>query len=123
MKTRFDSTDSWATATGEVRALEDMTTPHLMNLYAMFIRRPDRTMAMLVADIESGDYADRVWKPTMRNEDTLSASISNATKMTTDELVSYALQSPLGEAIKKELVNRGVDVENTVRVLVEAMPH
>lgn len=123
MKTRFDFTDKWATATGEVLALEDMTTPHLMNLYAMFIRRPDRTMAMLVADIESGDYDSRVWTPNAENADALVESISNVTKMTYDELMDYARNSPLGRAIKDELINRGVNVDNAMCVLVESVSH
>lgn len=94
MKTRFDCADSWTTATGEEIQIKEMTTIHLMNLFSMFVRRPDRTMAMLVSDIDSGEYAERVWLP--RKTEDVKQSIANVTSMSEAELIDYALSSPLG---------------------------
>ena len=101
MKTRFDCADSWTTATGEEIQIKEMTTIHLMNLFSMFVRRPDRTMAMLVSDVDSGEYAERIWLP----------------RMSEAELIDYALSSPLGEAVKAELVKRGVQLENSLAII------
>ncbi len=115
MKTRFDCADSWTTAAGEEIQIEEMTTIHLMNLFGMFVRRPDRTMAMLVSDIESGAYAERVWFP-HKTED-VKQSITNVTGLSEAELINYALSSPLGRAIRAELVKRGVQLENSLTVI------
>lgn len=117
MKTRFDNTTHWMTATGGVLALEDMETAHLLNVYAMFVRRPERTMAMLIADIESCEFSDMVWAPTPKSEADLAASIQNVTKMNAEELVDYATGSPLGKAVKAELERRGVDISNALNVI------
>ena len=81
MKTRFDCADSWTTATGEEIQIKEMTTIHLMNLFSMFVRRPDRTMAMLVSDIDSGEYAERVWLPRDRKSTRLNSSHNNQSRM------------------------------------------
>lgn len=112
MKTRFDCADSWTTATGEEIQIKEMTTIHLMNLFSMFVRRPDRTMAMLVSDVDSGEYAERIWLP--RKTEDVKQSIANVTKA---ELIDYALSSPLGEAVKAELVKRGVQLENSLAII------
>lgn len=115
MKTRFDCADSWTTVTGEEIRIEEMTTIHLMNLFGMFVRRPDRTMAMLVSDIDSGEYAERVWFP--RKTEDVKQSIANVTSMSETDLIDYALSSPLGEAVKAELVKRGVQLENSLAII------
>lgn len=116
MKTRFDCAESWSTATGEEIRIKEMTTAHLMNLYSMLIRRPDRTMSILVSDIGSGEYAERVWS-LRRTTDDVKQSIGNVTRMTESELIEYALASPLGKAVEAELLNRGVEIENAVNVI------
>lgn len=121
MKTRFDCADSWTTATGEEIQIKEMTTIHLMNLFSMFVRRPDRTMAMLVSDIDSGEYAERVWLP--RKTEDVKQSIANVTSMSEAELIDYALSSPLGEAVKAELVKRGVQLENSLAIIARRKTH
>ena len=115
MKTRFDCADRWMTATGEEIQIKEMTTIRLMNLFSMFACRPDRTMAMLVSDIDSGGYAERVW--ILRKTEDVKQSIANVTSMSEVELVDYALSSPLGEAVKAELVERGVQLENSLAII------
>ena len=37
--------------------------------------------------------------------------------MSEAELIDYALSSPLGEAVKAELVKRGVQLENSLAII------
>ena len=46
-------------------------------------------------------------------------SLFNITSMTPEQVSSYALNSPLGTALKMELYSRGVNVENYLS-MVEA---
>jgi len=116
VKTRFDDAEHWVVACGEVLDIEDISTTHLINIFNMLHRRPDRTMVMLITDVETGDYNDHVWTPTQKDEDAIAESIRNITSMTAEELVSYAMLSPLGKAIKTALTDRGVNVDNMLDV-------
>lgn len=115
MKTRFDYGDGWVTARGDRLTLEEMTTDHLLNLYGMLIHRPDRTMSILIADVESGDFSDNIWVPHRESDTEL--SIRNITSMSADDLVEYALNSPLGIGVREELTKRGVQIENALNVI------
>ena len=115
MTTRFDYDDGWITARGDRLTLEEMTTDHLLNLYGMLIRRPDRTMSILIADVESGDFSENVWVP--RRESDTEQSIHNITSMSADDLVEYALNSPLGVGVREELIKRGVQIDNALSVI------
>lgn len=115
MKTRFDYGDGWVTARGDRLTLEEMTTDHLLNLYGMLIRRPDRIMAILVSDVESGYFSDNIWVP--RRENDTEQSIRNITSMSADDLVEYALRSPLGVGVRDELTKRGVQIDNALSVI------
>lgn len=115
MKTRFDYDDGWVTARGDRLTLEEMTTDHLLNLYGMLIRRPDRTMSILIADVESGDFSENVWVP--RRESDTEQSIHNITSVSADDLVEYALNSPLGVGVREELIKRGVQIDNALSVI------
>lgn len=112
MKTRFDCPGVWITGCGEVVSLKDMETPHLMNTVKMLIQKPDRTMAILIHDVENDSFSSRVWTPF--KDDDKAQSIHNITSMTGDELIRYAMETPLFKSMLDELQARGVNVDNIV---------
>lgn len=118
MKTRFDE-KLWITGCGEVLQLKDMETEHILNCLKMFIQKPDRTIAMLIRDIEN--HPDvcpfQPWGSDLT--DVVNKSINNITSMTRPELITYALNSTLGKAMIDELNNRGVNVKNYIDVVTE----
>lgn len=116
MKTRFDN-KCWITGCGEVLQIKDMETEHILNCLKMFIQKPDRTIAMLVRDIENQhDVCPfQPWGSDLN--DVVNKSINNVTSMTKSELINYALNSILGMTMKEELKNRGVNVTNYMDVV------
>ncbi len=116
MKTRFDETTIWVTGMGCVTEIANMETDHLMNTVRMFVLKPNRTVGMIVSDIERSAVclaSNAPWTPdTVRVRDVKKESISNITSMDTKELVEYALNSPLGKAMLMELSGRGVNISN-----------
>lgn len=118
MKTRFDEKETWMDYRGEVNRIEDMSTMHLLNVLAYFIKNPGEVMAMLICDVESGDFADSpVWTAKKGAEENMAQSIANITGLSATELTTYALCSDLGVAISNELVRRGVKLDNALSVL------
>ena len=117
MKTRFDNQDVWVDANSKTLDISGMSTMHLLNVLSMFIAKPGNVLAMIVQDIESGQFAESpVWAAS-RTVDNLEQSIANATSMTAEELTHYALGSNLGRAIAEELTGRGVHLDNALAVL------
>ncbi len=53
MKTRFDDEKYWVTNQGEILEIKDIETDHLINIVAMFFRRPQVIMSLLIKDIEN----------------------------------------------------------------------
>ena len=104
ISTRFDNPEYWVTAQGEVITIEDLETPHILNIIAMFERKPTLIQTLLIKDITS----TRVWTPT-KNDYKL--SMSNITSMSIQELKDYWYGSELHQALRNELLNRGVNVD------------
>lgn len=114
MKTRFDGT-YWIGAGGSVFTPSEMDTDHLLNTLKMLKSKPAVVISMVVRDVEAapdchpfdpfdplgGDHAAVVRK-----------SLFNLTSMTPEQVSNYALNSTLGVAMRIELVNRGVNVDN-----------
>lgn len=115
MKTRFDMTESWVISDGTELLLSEMSTRHMLNILSIFAHRPDRTLSMLVSDIEEGTFSDAVWRP-VREKDR-AEFIRNVTSLSANTLIHFALVSPLGRAIRDELEERGVAVDNALAVL------
>lgn len=113
MNTRFDGTH-WINAAGVSSAVSELSTAHALNTLKMLVQHPDRTLAMLLDDLESGTYDTSPWSPA-KNEIKIQ-SIRNATSMSTLELKEYALNSVLGKALATELEKRGVNVENITNI-------
>lgn len=118
MKTRFDNEKNWRTAFGQVVAIEDMETTHIMNTVRMFILKPNLTQAMLIADVES--YKDSSsttpWDPESEDIfDNIFKSLTKITSMSAEETFNYVIACPLVCAMEHELVRRGVNF----RVFVE----
>lgn len=109
MKTRFDS-KVWMTGLGEVIPVEQMETDHLLNTLKMLVQKPNRTINVIIRDIETAGNGQ---------QDIKYQSIRNVTSMTPTQLIEFALNSPLGLAMKKELTDRGVDVENYIHVAID----
>jgi len=112
MKTRFDDNKVWHVGTKSY-VIETMETAHLMNLLKMFEEKPYRTMRMIVEDIEQNEvfaYGKRAESKT--------ESLWNATSMTAEELIDFALNSPLAMAVSAELMTRGVNLENVMTITV-----
>lgn len=120
MKTRFDD-KFWITGCGEVMQVKDMETEHMMNCVKMFVQKPERTIAMLIVDIEkhSDFYPVQPWNGSNAVENVVKESINNITSMTKAELIDYAMNSTLGKAMVEELCNRGVNVENYLTFINE----
>lgn len=118
MRTRFDEKEIWLDASAKPQRIEDMSTMHLLNVLAMFVTKPGSVMAMLIQDIEDGTFADSpVWFSAIHAEENQAQSFANVTGMTATELTGYALDSPLGVAIRAELEHRGVRVESALNTL------
>ena len=109
MKTRFDG-KLWIGAFGMALEVQEMGTDHLLNTVKMLVQKPARVQAMLVADIESGTFADDVWVP--NKTDSRKQSLHNVTSLSGEELVQYVVGTPLFNAMMDELANRGVNTQN-----------
>lgn len=120
IRTRFDDTRVWRAHNDELRICE-METDHLINTLNMFIRRPERTLAMLVRDIEHfKPHATSAWTKDNDGDSIIKKSLHNVTSMTYTELMTYALNSPLGKAMIGELGDRGVNIENLITEVLNA---
>ena len=108
MKTRFDEREKWVDAFGHVRFLCDLETGHLINILTMFANKPNILMNLLIKDIEENSMS--TWSPKLNKEEYLKESIYNVTTMSNDELVDYAMNSPLADSILYELESRGVNI-------------
>jgi hypothetical protein len=104
ISTRFDNPEYWVTAQGEVITIEDLETNHILNIIAMFERKPTLIQTLLIKDITS----TRVWTP-IKNDYKL--SMNNITSMSIQELKDYWYSSELYQAMRNELLNRGVNVD------------
>ncbi len=104
INTRFDNSEYWETARGEVIPIEDLETDHILNIIAMFERKPTLIQTLLIKDITS----TRVWTST-KNDYKL--SMSNITSMSIQESKDYWYGSELHQALRNELLNRGVNVD------------
>ena len=112
MITRFD-TDFWVTAQGEKLTVQEMETDHLLNTLKMFIKKPTRVINMLVNDIETcGACACATPWVKDSTPNLVGQSIHNITSMTVEEVINYALNSKLGQAMRNELLSRRVNVDN-----------
>ena len=120
VRTRFDDTRIWRTHNDELRICE-METDHLINTLNMFVRRPERTMSMLVRDIECfKPRATTAWTRDNDGDSIIKESLRNVTSMTYMELITYALNSPLSKAMISELEDRGVNTDNLVTEVLNA---
>ena len=120
--TRFDDSRRWLGSGSTVTDIVDMSTAHIVNTLAMFKKRPDRVLAVLLDDLEP-------WR-TRRSCAALVTSlygmpmtvaysqlIQDVTSMSPEDLTIFALGSPCGAAMYAELEKRGVNVDNVMEVL------
>lgn len=117
MRTRFDNTTHWCTRNA-ITPITEMETDHLINTVRMFIDKPERTMSMLVQDIDEGPD---IFDYTRSAQEAKRESLYNATSMTRQNLVEFALGSPLGRAMVAELRARGVNVKNVIALTKEGV--
>lgn len=114
MNTRFDNEKEWITE-NKMYEIEEMETTHLLNTIRMLYMKPNSVTGMLIRDIEkSEEYIENLtpWTGLFSNRRNVKKeSIKNVTSMTSDELVNYIMNTPLVNSMKKELENRGVNVE------------
>lgn len=116
MKTRFDGT-LWIGAGGAVYHLFEMETDHLLNTVRMLKNRPALVITMVVRDIEATRDCCSFDPFDNDHSEMLKQSLFNVTSMTPEQVSSYALNSPLGTALKMELCSRGVNVENYLSMI------
>lgn len=120
--TRFDDSRRWRGSGSTVTDITDMDTAHIVNTLAMFKKRPDRVLAILLDDLEP-------WR-NRRSCSALATSlygmpmpvmysqlIRDVTSMSPEDLTIFALESPCGAAMYAELEKRGVNVDNVMEVL------
>lgn len=126
MNTRFDNAKSWKTADGRVIEIKEMETSHIMNTLRLFIRKPYLIMSMIVKDFDEipdnqteQNYGP--WNPHYHNSQPnfKAESMYAVTSLTNDDLVSYAVDSALGRAMRDELASRGINVDNLLTMWKE----
>lgn len=129
MKTRFDDPEIWIDANRQKHPVDDMDTMHLLNVLAMFWTKPNVVLAMLINDIENGDDMVCVMLPNILCTRGLQRArfehvhidkgelIRDVTSMDAKALSEYAYGSPLGLAIRDELVRRQVNIDVALAVL------
>lgn len=122
MKTRFDNTETWETAYNGILEIEEMETTHIMNTIKMMIQKPNLVINMLIKDIETQEVRERkVWKWEANRESKeqkIFQSINNVTSLDEEGILTYVLNSPLVLAMVSELVDRGVNVNNYIGMLL-----
>lgn len=74
---------------------------------------------MIIRDIETAPDTCPFSPFDNGQQDIKYQSIRNVTSMTPTQLIEFALNSPLGLAMKKELTDRGVDVENYIHIAID----
>lgn len=113
MNTRFDNEKEWITENG-IYEIKEMETSHLLNTIRLFYIKPNSIIRMLIKDIEeSENYIENLtpWTGAYYNRENIKKeSIRNVTSMTNDELINYVMNTPLVNSMKKELENRGVNM-------------
>ncbi len=103
MKTRFDQTEQWITGYGEICNIKDMETTHLLNIIRMFQRKPTMIQSFLIKDITNNWSLNQA------------ASLSNITSLSIEEIQEYFYKCPLFIAMKEQLEERGVNVEQMMK--------
>ena len=111
VKTRFDG-NLWIGAGGQAFSPVEMTTDHLLNTVKMLKNRPAAVMSMVICDIEAASDCCPFSPFGGGHADLVKASLFNLTSMTPEQVSAYALNSTLGNAMKAELISRGVNVDN-----------
>lgn len=97
---RFTNSEYWIMGNGDAIAIEDMETNHLINTLRMFREKPNRTMSMLINDAEQlGSF--------FINDKYV---LNRITSMSEAELIDYAMDSNLANAMIEELEKRGVNI-------------
>ena len=104
ISTRFDQTEKWITGYGEVHNIKDMETTHILNIIRMFETKPTMLQTFLINDVTN----NKVWTP---NPGSSKISLNNITSMSVEELKNYFHNCPLFIAMKAELNERGVNLE------------
>lgn len=113
MKTRFDGT-LWIGAGGQAFRPAEMGTDHLLNTVKMLKNRPGVVIAMVVRDIEATPDCCPFDPFGGGHSELVKQSLFNITSLSPEQVSDYALNSPLGMAMKAELLSRGVNVENLI---------
>lgn len=111
MKTRFDGT-LWIGAGGQAFRPAEMGTDHLLNTVKMLKNRPGVVVSMVVRDIEATPDCCPFDPFGGGHSELVKQSLFNITSLSPEQVSDYALNSPLGMAMKAELLSRGVNVEN-----------
>lgn len=126
MNTRFDNAKSWKTADGRVIEIKEMETSHIMNTLRLFVRKPHLIMSMIVKDFDEipdnqPEQTYGPWNPkhNVSAPNFKAESMYAVTSLTNDDLVSYAVDSALGRAMRDELASRGINVENLFNIWKE----
>ena len=114
MKTRFDYPDVWITSRGEAVPICDMETSHLLNTVRMLIQKPNRTLSILITDIERATFSDVVWTPF--NVDDRKQSLKNVTSLSSAELIEYIQSTLLFKSMIDELQERGINTSNVLHL-------
>lgn len=116
MTTRFDTT-KWTTAKGDMLAVKEMETEHLLNVLKMLVQKPTIVVSMLICDIEA--ETSPCYEPWTKEglAETKFQSLHNATSMSADEILEYVLTCRLGTAMLTELSIRGINVDRYLILL------
>lgn len=116
MKTRFDGT-LWIGAGGQAFRPAEMGTDHLLNTVKMLKNRPGVVVSMVVRDIEATPDCCPFDPFGGGHSELVKQSLFNITSLSPEQVSDYALNSPLGMAMKAELLSRGVNVENYLSMI------
>lgn len=116
IKTRFDETDAWQTALGEWVAIKDLEIDHMLNILAMFEKKPGLIQNLLLKDVVGRN--NNVWQIAA---EAVKESVYNVTSMKNDELKTYWKNCPLYKTMVDELFNRGVNVLQVLNNITEEL--
>ena len=88
-----------------------------INLCAEYLNRPGVVVAMVVRDIEATPDCCPFDPFGGGHSELVKQSLFNITSLSPEQVSDYALNSPLGMAMKAELLSRGVNVENYLSMI------
>lgn len=114
--TRLHDTQNWRPHDNAI-PIEKMDTTHIINLISMLLNKPEKTLSMLLDDVDSPKYST-VNVPTIIMEEIKKDLRYKITSQRREDLVSIGYYSPLFRALINELNQRGLNSDVLLTTIV-----